>query len=203
MSNTLSAEQIDALKEIVTIGSGNAATALSQMLKKTVEIKVPKVNVCSIGDAPCIFGGSEKLVTAIYLQLLGDASGVILFSFGKEEAGRLADLLLGQKVGQTKILNQMAQSALKEASTILTGAYLSALAKLLKMRLLISSPGFAEDMAGAIVDSVLAETSKTADFAIVIDTELRILDEKVMAYFFFIPDTESLAKIMKAVGVGA
>ncbi|MBU1922594.1 chemotaxis protein CheC [Patescibacteria group bacterium] len=202
MQNKLKQEQIDALKEIVSIGAGNAATALSQMLKRKTNILVPKVTLAPIDKVALVFGGAELLVTAVYLQVLGDVSGVILFSFHKDDATRFADLLLGQSLGKTKVLNEIARSALKEASTILTGAYLSALAKLLNMRLLISSPALAQDMAGAIVNNILAETSKEGDYSIVIDSEFEIVDQKVMAYFFFIPDKESLDKILKAMNVG-
>lgn len=201
MTNQLTPEQTDALKEIVTIGAGNAATALSQMIKKKVIIDVPKVNLISIEESADVFGGAETLVTTVYLQLLGDISGVILFSFKKDEANHLADMLQGFDIGKTRVLNTMAQSALKETTTILSGAYLNAMSKLLNMRLLVSSPGFAQDMAGAVVDAILAETSKEADYAIIMDTELSITSEKIMAYFFFIPDMESLDKIMEAMGV--
>ena len=36
MNDNVTREQIDALREIATIGAGNAATALSQMLHKKV-----------------------------------------------------------------------------------------------------------------------------------------------------------------------
>ena len=99
------------------------------------------------------------------------------------------------------MLNEMATSALKETGTILSGSYLSALAKLIKVRALLSAPGLAQDMAGAIVDAILAEISTKADYAIVINTELAIVDEKVMAYFFFIPDVDSIEMIMQSIGV--
>ncbi len=201
MSDHLTSEQIDALTEIVTIGAGNAATALSQMLGKKVTIDIPSVETCSIGDAARIFGGEEELVTSVYMEMLGDLSGVILFSFQKNEGNRFADLLLSHKKGKTKVLNEMAISSLKETSTILSGAYLNAIAKLLGLRIMITSPSLAQDMAGAIIDAILAEISKEANFAIVMNTELVIVDEKVLTYFFFIPDIDSLKKIITIMGV--
>jgi chemotaxis protein CheC len=197
----LSQEKEDVVREIVTIGAGNAATALSQMLKKKVSILVPKVNSCRIEEASKIFGDTTSLVTSVYLRVLGDVSGVMLFSFKKDDANRFADILLGNPPGKTKVLNEMATSALKETGTILSGSYLSALAKLIKVRALLSAPGLAQDMAGAIVDAILAEISTKADYAIVINTELAIVDEKVMAYFFFIPDVDSIEMIMQSIGV--
>lgn len=199
----LTKEQQDVLKEIVSIGAGNAATALSQMLSKKVSILVPKVNLRPIEEASLVFGDSETLVTAVYLQLLGDVQGVILLSFKQEDQNRLADVLLGRELGKTIILDEMGQSAVKETATILSGAYLNAIAKFLKLRLLVSSPGLTHDMAGAVIDNILIETSREADFTLIIDTQFDIIDisTKVMTYFFFIPNMESLEKIIKIVGV--
>ncbi len=201
MLNELTQEQKDAFKEVVSIGAGNAATALSQMLQKPIYIVVPRVNLVPIASAPEIFGGAENTVTAVYLQITGDANGVILFCFQKDESNKLADLLSGLLAGKTRVLLEVGKSAIKEAATIITGAYLSALAKLLKMRLLLSVPGLAQDMAGAVIDNILIEISREADYALVADTELIILDEKAVAYLFFIPDKESLPKMLKALGM--
>ena len=51
MNDKLTQEQMDALREIVTIGAGNAATAFAQMIKKKVNIKVPKANFSPISKA--------------------------------------------------------------------------------------------------------------------------------------------------------
>jgi len=201
MDIKFSALQVDAVKEIVNIGAGNAATALSQMINKKIIITVPKVNFLALDKVPDIFGNPETLVSAIYLELLGDATGVVLFVSNKKDTNNLVDLLLGKKLGTTKILNDIGTSALKETGTILTGAYLNSIAKFLNMKLLMSSPSFVEDMAGAIIDNILIETSKQADYFFVIDTDLEIADEKIRTYFFFVPDVCSLKKMLNNMGV--
>jgi len=203
MDERISQAQMDAIREVVTIGAGNAATALSQMVKKKIDILVPRANILALDKVADIFGGAEVLVKTVYLEILGDVSGVILFSFRKDEANRFVDLLLSNPAGTSKIINELGQSALKEVATIISGAYLNALAKFLRMRLLISTPGFAEDMAGAIIEDILIETSKEADQFFVIDTEFEIVSEKVNTYFFFVPDVESLGKIFRVLGVNS
>lgn len=203
MDEKLTQLQMDALKEVVSIGAGNAATALSQMVKRRVDIRVPRADMLPLDKVADVFGGAEVLVAAVYLELLGDATGVILFTLDNEEARRLADLLLNKPFGTTKILDELGQSALKETATILSGAYLGAISKLLGMRLLISSPAFAEDMAGAIIDNVLIETSKEADHFFVIDTELEIVGQRAKTFFLFVPDVASLREILHAIGMNS
>lgn len=201
MNATMTDDQIDALREIVSIGAGNAATALSQMVQMKIDISVPNVDFLPLDQAAGIFGGPEALVTAIYLELLGDGSGVILFTFKKEDALLLADCLIGSARGSTKVLSDMTRSALKETATILCGAYLSSLSQLIDMSFLMSAPGIAQDMGGAIIDAVMAETCKKADYAIIVNTQMTIVDVEVMAHFFFIPESDSLEEIMKKIGV--
>ena len=46
----LSNIQLDALKEVSNIGAGNAATALSMMLGKKIEMTVPSVNMIKLSE---------------------------------------------------------------------------------------------------------------------------------------------------------
>ena len=47
----LSPVQLDVLKEIGNIGSGNAATALSQLLNRCIDMQVPQVRLMDVADA--------------------------------------------------------------------------------------------------------------------------------------------------------
>lgn len=202
MQNKLTPGQCDALKEVFSIGAGNAATALSQMLKQKIGIRIPEVGLMPLDRVTDVFGGAEILVTAVYSRLLGDAQGVILLSFRQDTAKEFAGLLLlGPSAEGNKMLEELSQSAIKEVTTIICGAYLTALAKLLSMRLLVSVPGFAFDMAGAIVDNILIETAKDVDYSIIINTEFDFIasDKKIIAYFFFVPELESLEKILNII----
>ena len=52
--------QLDVLREIGNIGSGNATTALSSMIGKMVDIEVPRVQFLNFQDAIDAAGGAEK-----------------------------------------------------------------------------------------------------------------------------------------------
>lgn len=201
MDYRLSDIQTDALREAETIGAGNAATALSKLVGMGIGVNVPDVNVLSLESATEALGPKEEMVTAVYHQLLGDADGVLLYAFKNDDALKLADLLLHKPVGYTKLLNEMGRSAVKEAATILCGAFLSSLSSLLKMQFLMSTPALAQDMAGAIIGAVLAEAGETGEHAIVVNTQISITKEKLSSYFMFIPDAHSLKKMLKSLGV--
>jgi chemotaxis protein CheC len=196
----LNPAQMDAMKEVGNIGAGHGATALSQLLGKRIFITVPKASILPLSEVPKLMGDPNTLVAGLTLSILGDATGKILLLFPRDSALHLADMLLKQPVGSSKILTEMGHSAIKEAGNILTGAYLSALNEFLGMLLLISVPTLVFDMAGALLATV---THGLEDATKVISIETRFIDdqEEIGGYFILVPDAVSLRAIFQAIKV--
>ena len=198
----LSHVQLDALKEISNIGMGHAATALSQMIGQTVRLRVPQVTVTEISQVPEHLGGAEQLMVGITMQVLGDARGSIMLLFPQESAHRLLCSLLGhQDRGHT--LSEEDVSALKEVGNILASAYLNALGNLLKKVLIPSVPLLANDMAGAVVDNVLIELSRSGDLAMMVETDFsggQDREKTIRGHFFLLPDPATLDIFVNLVG---
>jgi chemotaxis protein CheC len=192
--------QLDAIKEVGNIGAGHGATALSQLLGKRILITVPKANIIPLSEVPKLVGDPNTLVAGLTLSILGDATGKILLLFPRDSALHLADMLLKQPIGSSKILTEMGHSAIKEAGNILTGAYLSALNEFLGMLLLISVPTLVFDMAGALLATV---TQGLEDATKVISIETRFIDDnkEIGGYFILVPDAVSLRAIFQAIKV--
>ncbi len=196
----LTATQMDALREVGNIGAGHGATALSQLLGKKINITVPKANILSLNEVPKLVGDPNTLVAGLTLSILGDATGKIILLFPRDSALHLADMLLKQSIGTSKILTEMGHSAIKEAGNILTGAYLSALNEFLGMLLLISVPTLIFDMAGALLANV-TQGMEEATKVICIETKFIDLNEVVGGYFILVPDAISLRAIFQAIKI--
>ena len=65
MNPSLSDIQLDALRELANIASGTAATALSQMLAREVEISVPRALALPPADAVEACGDPEAHVAGV------------------------------------------------------------------------------------------------------------------------------------------
>ena len=76
--------ELDALSEMGNIGTGNAATALSKMIQKNVEMNIPQTRFISIKEFAKDVGGPENIVSGIYLRIDGDFKGQVVFLFPKE-----------------------------------------------------------------------------------------------------------------------
>ena len=200
---TLTIEQLDILKEISTMGAGHAATSLSQMLGKRIDLQVPKVWWESLNNVPSALGGAEKLVTAIYLSLTQEISGSLLLLFSKEDSKKLAQMLTGKETPLAKPLNDFEASALKELGNITTGAYVGALSQMMNFKIMHSVPYLETDMLGALLDEVLAGLALEADWVVLSETVFQIGEHAVTGHLLFIPNQTGMEKILEGVGLYA
>jgi len=194
--------QKDALKEIGNICSGNAATALSQLLNKKISIVVPRILFIPIEEVPNAVGGADKLVVGLIFRVLGDIPSHILFIFSQKDALALASFMTQKPVSDGKVITELERSALKEIGVILANAYIGALSSFVGMGLVPSVPELIADMAGAIVDYILIELSDVYKFALLVESEFCEASTSIKGHFFLIPNPIGLEIILKAVDKG-
>lgn len=197
---SLTAAQIDALKEVGNIGAGNAAIALSQMVDKKVVVDVTRATMLPLTGVPDLVGGPEAPVAGVYLNIEGDFSGSILLLLEKESANTLATLMVPVDMprGDEKVVRE---SALQETGSILSHAYLNSLSKLTGLVFKPSVPSFAMDMAGAIMDYVLVGLGTSEDFVLVVETDFKVSGHKIHGHLVLFPDLGSLGSILSRLGV--
>ncbi len=191
--------QLDALREVGNIGSGNAAVALSTMVDKKVLLSVPRASLVPLVKVSDLVGGAETPVVGVYLHISGDASGSMLLLLAETSANELAQLMVSKD--NEDELTTVEQSALQETGSILAGSYLNALSQMTGILLRPSVPGFAMDMAGAIIDFILVEISQSDDYVLVIETEFDIMEQVIKGHLILFPDLGSLDIILGRLGV--
>ena len=200
---TLSAAQVDALSEVGNIGAGHAATALSQLIKKKIMISVPEVRVIELKDVPNLIGDSSSIVAGIIMNVLGDISAKILLLLTRESALSLADMLLQKKVGSSKVLSEVGNSAIKETGNILAGAYMNALNEFLGVMLLPSVPNLVFDLASAVLTSISEGFEGMSNKILSIETQFSEANDKaIKGYLLLIPDIPSVKVLLQAIKVG-
>ncbi|MCL9660171.1 chemotaxis protein CheC [Paenibacillus hunanensis] len=193
--------KMDVLKEVGNIGAGNAATALSQLLDKPIDMAVPKVQILPFEQIAEKVGGQEQIVLAVFFRVEGDAPGNLFFILTPEAGKGLLHRLAGLVVVDEEQFSEMEQSALSEIGNILAGSYLSSLADFTGLSMTPTVPGLAYDMAGAILNYGLIQFGEMGDDALLIDTTFLEGKNEVEGQFFLIPDPESFEKIFIALGV--
>jgi chemotaxis protein CheC len=190
--------QLDALREIANIGSGNAATALAGMLGRPVDLAVPAARALPLADAVDAVGRADEPVTAVALPVDGDVEAIVLLIFQPEQAAALAGFL---GVGADD--REMTLSALSEIGNILGSAYTGALGILCSLDLEPRPPQAVDDMLGAIVSSVLAFASAADDMALLLDSSLQVDGTECEFGFMFVPQPGGVEQLLGRLGLWA
>jgi len=188
--------QLDALRELANIGSGTAGTALSSLLGRSVDISVPTAAALELVDAVDAAGAPEDVVWAIVVTVGGDLEATALLVIPEPDAAAICALLGVLPDSDT------GRSALEEVGNILVASYVGALGSLTGFVLDLRPPASARDMLGAIVSTVLAARSDGRDFAIMLDSELRVEDEAISLSFMLLPTPEGVNELFDRIGLG-
>ena len=194
---------LDVLTEIGNIGAGNAATSLSIMVNKPIDMNVPQLNIIKFNEVESILGGAEKQVTGIYLEFYGDVTGTIMFVLDAASTVNLLALLLNKHRQEEQIieLDEIELSALKEVANILTGSFITALSDMTGLSIKHTIPELSIDMAGAILSVPLIVFGQQGDRALFIETNFSEGMDKVTGHFYLIPNLDSYVILLESLGV--
>jgi len=187
--------QLDALRELANIGSGQASGALSSMLGRSVDITVPSASVLPMAEAVGTIGDPEAEYTGVVIRIVGQMPASVLLLFTPKDA-ELMCRLLGVESG-----TEIGVSALMEIGNIVGTSYINALAEMTGMELEPAPPGAATDMLGAIVESVLAERAGAGDSALLLDSDLVVEREDCSVSFLLVPDAGGVELMLGRLGL--
>ena len=88
----LSSMQLDALREVFNIGSGNAATSLSFLLNRKIDMGIPNIKIVRLEEI--LENDLNNEVIAVLVKVIGEAPGNILYAFDKHVAKEIIEMYL-------------------------------------------------------------------------------------------------------------
>jgi chemotaxis protein CheC len=187
--------QLDALRELANIASGNAATSLAQMLGREVDLNVPRVLALPLPDAVEACGSPEEATVSVVIPLEGDVTGVVLLLIEPDGAEALCRLL------GVDAWDEIGESALREIGNILGTSCLNALASMTGLHLEPRPPHLTTDMLGAIVSSLALSQTASTELVLVLDSELAIADEPCSISFVLLPTEGGVSDLLAPLGL--
>lgn len=192
---------IDTLKEIGSIGGGNAATALSSMLNAKVNMALPEVQVLGFNAALNLLGDPEEVVAAIFVELSGELEGVMLFILTKEFADEIVQRMLGKTSVDMMELDELDTSVLTEIGNIVISSYITAMSSLSNVEVELSVPQFTVNMLGGILSVPIAIMGQHSNRIMMIKGTFKIDGKAMDSDMLLVPDVKSLNVLMKKLGV--
>nr|WP_300183947.1 chemotaxis protein CheC [uncultured Agathobaculum sp.] len=193
--------QIDALREIGSIGTGNAATALSSMLGMEVRIPLPEVQILEFNAAVEKLGGFETISAGIISDLRGEINGLMLALFQLDAINLLLGKMMGKKINDYDELTEIENSAIIEIGNILISSFINALSGLSGVRITPSVPQISIDMQGAIITVPMAAYGSQSDYIMLIGGSFLVEHKEVPCRLLLAPDMRSLNYLLHRLGI--
>jgi chemotaxis protein CheC len=194
--------QLDVLREIGNIGAGNAATALATILDEKVEISLPKVRITDFDTAINALGGAETMTVGVLVNFDGEAHGMIMFLLNMEDAkGIMSILIQDDEEGQGEPLSELKLSAIKEIGNILGSSYINSISQLTGLKIHISIPYIAIDMAGALMSVPIIEFGSIGEKVMFIEEAFSAEENKLSSNIIMFAEIETLKIIMERLGL--
>jgi chemotaxis protein CheC len=188
----LKSEELDALRELGNIGVAHAATSLSTMLGRMVEMSVPNVLIVRFPELHKHFGDQVVVGVVTALEDVENGrTGYLYISF--PEAKKVAGLLIDDE--------SLLDSTIMELGNILSSSFCNAIADMLGIVLIPSPPSLAEDASIAIVEVIAAQIAEKSESVIIFETELKENENAVRIFITLVPDEKFLDYILKMLGM--
>ena len=198
--NEVNEKYFDVLKEIGNIGAGNATTAIANMLGLRIDMSVPEVAFLPVEELGSAIGAEDEIIVGIMLGVEGDIDGSMMFLMDMQSAHHIVNKLMMRPDDYCEPFDEMDLSAIKEIGNIIAGSYLSALSGLTNLTIVPSVPFVAVDRAAAILSVPAVQFGIFGDNALMINTKFSD-DLGINGYFILMPEEDSYAKILTALGV--
>lgn len=196
---------MDAIREVGNIGTGNAATALSRLIGRMVDMDVPEAELVPIYEVAEHYGSPETPVCAVLIRTEDEFSCSLIFMIEEEKSNMLADLIIPMDISgmPEEMQLQVRNSALSEQGNIILGAFLNALSQITGWVLPTTTPAVARDMLGSIMDLVASMFGVIGDSAMLVKTSLKVkdLEEDLSGNVVMIPDPGALDTLLSKLGV--
>ena len=197
----MNSQQIDALREVGSIGTGNAATALSALLGCEVRIPLPEVQVLEFNDAVEKLGGFETVSAGIISSLSGEINGLMLALVQLDAINLILKHIMGKQIVSYDDLTELEDSAVIEVGNILISSFVNALSGLSGVKIVPSVPQLTIDMQGAIITVPMAAYGNQSDYIMLIGGSFLVEGKELPCRLLLAPDVRSLNYLLHRLGI--
>ncbi|MCI8400233.1 MAG: chemotaxis protein CheC [Oscillibacter sp.] len=201
--NELNTLEMDTLKEIGSIGTGNAANSLSSLIGKPVRIRQPEVRIMGYNEAIEWIGGPEEITAGVLVRMSGQITGIMLSVQQLDFVNLVLESMLGHGVQDYLGLHEMESSALIEVGNIMISTFINALSSLADINVELTVPAFTVDMQGAIMAVPMAEYGGQSDYIMTIGGNFICGGKEIPCRLLLSPSIRSLNFLLRKLGVSS
>jgi chemotaxis protein CheC len=176
---------LDALRELMSIGVGRAAHAISELTGQDVSLRVLEIEVVELGSPIVVADLQGPANLRVSQAFSGALQGHALFVLNRTGAIRLAQLLLGKSESE-ETFDELEQNALLELGNIVIGASVGLLANELNLPVRYELPQFQLRGLGALSDLFADLTDLARVRVLITRASLALRDDHVTGYLILL-----------------
>lgn len=189
--------QKDALTELINIGYGRAAGALSELTGYRITLEVPQVSMHEMqAIAPMLEKVIKAPVASVDQAFSGPVSGTALLMLDQEAAVVLSQLLTEESPAPTTVLDLNGREIITEVGNILLNACLGVFGNLLEVQITFSVPRLQVDSIAGVLNSIQPEVDVSLHYALMIHTRFCLKTGSVAGYLVIILGISSLDRLL-------
>jgi chemotaxis protein CheC len=155
------AEQMDALREMVNIGIGHAAGVLNAMLRSHIVLRLPIIQVLGLSELrERVQGLSQGSFSTVRIGFKGPFTGSASLIFPSRSAAKLVDLVTENETASPD-LDAIKIGTLTEVGNIVLNGVMGAIGNELQQRMFYSVPIYLEDPLSVLLGEKVADEDAT------------------------------------------
>ena len=194
---TQTTAQQDALIELINIGFGRAAAALSKLTGHRVQLEVPQVVMCPIEEmADRLRPMLADEIATVHQIFSGPVNGDALLVLDQHSAAILKELLTDEPALPLEI-DRSAREVVTEIGNIVLNACLGTFGNLLKVQVSFSVPHLTLDTLESVVGSVAIDRQGLR-YALIIHSSFRLRNSSLTGYLVIVLGVASIERLIHA-----
>ncbi len=195
----LSDIELDALTEIINIGTGRAANSLSEITGSRIELSVPRIQVCGTSAFDEIAKTLDlEFATTVQQRFDGDMSGRALLAFPCGNALELARIVGDIQTTDAEMDEELC-GVLEEIGNILLNAILGSIANLLDCDFSYTLPQLCQNTTVAkMIRGSSSEAQSSNLVVLVANTSISIASRDISASFLLLFETGNIESLLSA-----
>ena len=194
----LTADQRDALVELINIGFGRAAASLSKLTGHRVQLEVPQIAMCPIEElSDYLRPVVQSEVATVHQIFSGPVAGDALLVLDQQSAAILNELLTNEPALPLDI-DASAREVLTEIGNIVLNACLGTFGNLLKIQVSFSVPHLTLERLESVIGSVTVG-QQGLRYALIVHAAFRLKNSSLTGYLVIVLGVASIDRLIRAV----
>jgi chemotaxis protein CheC len=189
-------EIVDAIREIINIGIGNAASKLADLTGARIKLEVPEIRILSLEELSRDNNlEHQRPMAMVYLEFMGKLSGKTALMIPPESAAKLVTLLTHDTY-DTAELDAVMVDTLKEVGNIIVNSVMGSISNILDEKLDYSLPSYYQSQIFMLIRDHRWNPEDQVIFAY---TNFSVMEKNITGQILIILDIESLDLMIRQI----